>query len=78
MLNYLGPSDSEGIKVYRDGAEEPDVTKNDVACSTGDGRVVIGCAFPDADCFYGTFKIDELIFFNQTLTPEEILILGSV
>ena len=78
VLNYLGPSDSEGIKVYRDGAEGPDVTKDDLSCSTGDGRVVIGLASPDADRFYGTFQIDELIFFNETLTPEEIQMLASV
>ena len=78
VLNYIGPNNGEGIKVYVDGVEEADVTKESLSYSAGDGKIILGRIFPNEDRSYRTFQIDELIFFNQTLTLEEIQMLGSV
>ena len=78
VLNYIGPNNGEGIKIYSDGVEQADTTKQSLSFSAGDGKIIIGRIFPNEDRNYGTFQIDKLIFFNQALTPEEIHMLGSV
>ena len=37
-----------------------------------DGQMVVGRYLANRNGNYGTFKIDELIFFNHALTPAEI------
>ena len=69
VLNYLGPNN--GIKIYSDGAEQADTNKQSLSYSAGDGTIIIGRPFPNVDRNYGTFQIDELVFFNQALTPEK-------
>ena len=78
IFNYFGPSDEEGMQVYRDGAEETIGQRREDQSPAGDGRVVIGRMFPNQDKNYATMQIDELIFFNQLLTPEEIQLFDSV
>ena len=66
------------MKVYRDGAEETNGQRREDQSPAGDGRVAIGRMFPNQDKNYATMQIDELIFFNQALTPGEIQMLNSV
>ena len=37
-----------------------------------DGRIVVGRALTNYIDFYASLQIDELIYFNQALSPEEI------
>ena len=56
-----------------DGAEvASDTTKSAVSYSAGDGRIVVGRWYTDKDDLYVSMQIDELLFFNRTLTPAEI------
>ena len=73
VLNYIGPNSGEGIRIYMDGSEVgSDTSKRVWSGSTGDGRVVIGRYYTDQDKEYSSVHIDELIYFNNSLTNEEI------
>ena len=79
MLNYHGPNDEEGIRLFYDGTE----VKNDLVVGVGsqpaqgDGRVVVGRHYTDSDVEYMSLMIDELRYFNQFLREDEINLLGS-
>ena len=78
MLNYIGPNNGQGIQIYYDGVEVDSDTVQDVqSCSAGDGRIVVGRQFTDRDRDYASVMVDELLFFNQTLTAEEISTLAT-
>ena len=64
LLNYIGPSNGDGIRVYSDGVEE--------SFPAGNGRVVVGRFYTNRDAIYGSSEADELIYFNKALTTEEI------
>ena len=73
MLNYIGPSDGQGIRVYNDGAEVANVTTKVAGSdSPGDGRVVVGRLYTDRDMLYVSVQIDELAFFNKALSKTDI------
>ena len=73
-MNFIGPNDGEGFRVFYDGAEVPsDTTKYSRSSSHGDGRIVVGRRGTHRDRDYSSAMVDELIFFNQTLTEAEIL-----
>ena len=57
-----------------------DTTNDAVTRSTGDGRIVIGRRITDRHRVqdYSSVMVDELIFFNFYLTPEEISVLGNL
>ena len=50
-------------------------TKNDPSYtpSSGDGRIVVGRTLTNSYERYTSIQIDELIYFNQGLTTEEII-----
>ena len=78
MLNYIGPNDGEGIKIFIDGVEvTSDTTKGGGSYPTGDGRIVVGRSETDYDFFYGSAQVDELLFFDRCLTLEEINVLAT-
>ena len=78
MLNYIGPNDGEGIRVYINGTQEDsDTAKNNNPKSAGDGRVVVGRWNTDRDDHNSSVQIDELIFFNRYLSPAEIAALAT-
>ena len=52
--------------------EASDTYRHDVALSPGDGRIVLGRTFTDRDEKYSSVMIDDLTYFNQALTNEEI------
>ena len=73
MVNYIGPSDGQGIRIYYDGVQAGSHnTKYAQTSQSGAGRVVLGRQGIDWDATYGSFGIDELLFFNETLTDENI------
>ena len=53
-------------------------TKSSGSRSPGDGRIVVGRFATDQDRHYATVMVDELLFFNQRLTPAEIVNLATV
>ena len=78
ILNYFNSSDGEGIRIYYNGSEvASDTSKADGLQSPGYGRIVVGRKYTDSDQDYFSVQIDELIFFNKSLTLEEIITLGS-
>ena len=78
MLNYIGPNDGEGIRIYVNGVQvASDNMKIAVAYQSGDGRIVVGRYYTDSNRLYTSVEVDELIFFNRSLTLEEIKYLST-
>ena len=88
VLNYFGSSPGEGIRVYHDGVEVGvgrgtfKYPLND-ATTPGEGRIAIGRDSVSGDGIniyrdvisggvYGSAEVDELKFFNSTLTDAAI------
>ena len=79
VLNYIGPNDDEGIRVYYNGAEVAnDTTKSEKTYPTGDGRTVVGRYYTDQDRYYMNMQIDKLIFFNKALSTNDIKLLCTM
>ena len=57
---------------YTTGKANIDGTSYDVA----DFRIVVGRSFTNEDDYYGSIRVDELLLFNEALSPEEIRILS--
>ena len=53
-----------------------DTIKSSDSFPSGNGRVVIGRYFTDQDKEYSSVHIDELIYFNNSLTNDQIELLG--
>ena len=71
VLNYLGSN--EGIQIFFDEElKESDTTKALFTESAADGRIVVGRRYTDRNRLYGSIELDELIFFNQALTVDDI------
>ena len=80
VLNYIGTDDGEGVTMSINGREvASDADKYTFSHSAGDGRIVVGRWEKDTDLDnnYSGVHVDELIFFNQTLTQQEINILAA-
>ena len=41
------------------------------------GRIIIGRYYSEQDGFYGSVQVDELLFFNEPLSEEEIMRLSQ-
>ena len=73
MLNFIGPSIGQGVQAFRDGTQIDDATEgSDSHDTAGPGRVVVGRRFVNRNQDYAHVEVDELIFFNQALTEEEV------
>ena len=75
MLNYIGPEDGEGIRIYIDGQPAGSSSSYDPLepmAPSGDGRVIVGRYYTDDDSFYATVDVDELLFFNEALTDDQV------
>ena len=73
MLNFIGPNDEEGIRIYYNGQEvKRDTTKTSNFHTAGDGRIVVGRYRTDLDRDYASFMVDELIYFNVSLTSDDL------
>ena len=64
--------------MFMDGQEVASVTTKMSRSGSGaaDGRVVVGKLFSVGE-HYASVEIDELIFFNQTLSPDQIKALNE-
>ena len=79
VLNYIGPNNGQGIRFYFDGAEvASDIIKWLKSKSAGDGRVVIGRQYIDVDDKYAGIDVDELLFFNETLSVQQMMVLKDM
>ena len=73
MLNYIGPNDGEGIRIYYDGTEVVrDTDKSAWSYPAEDGRIVLRRQYTDQDRLYSSIQVDELIFFNEKLNSNDI------
>ena len=73
VMNYLGPTSGQGIRIYYNGNEvASDTTKTTYSYSPGDGRIVVGRRHTDRNQNYASVQVDELIFFNQALSDNEV------
>ena len=73
MLNYIGPNNGQGIRFYFDGVQVAnDTSKRSTTTFAGDGRVILGKQGINADARYVSVDVDELLFFNETLSDQSI------
>ena len=77
VLNYIGPNNGQGIKMFIDGAEVASDTTKDIMFNypAGDGRIVVGRRFTNRDRDYASIQVDELVFFNCQLHSAHIQII---
>ena len=74
VLNYIGPNNGEGIKVFMDGKQVAnDTTRYGGPRTAGDGRIVVGRRLTNEDKKYAGVQVDELIFFNAALSSDDVL-----
>ena len=79
VLNFLGPY--AAFEFYADGnrlVKQADVDETWTIRGEGPGKVVIGGNYVDEDNFYSTADVDELLFFNQLLTEEQVNVLTNI
>ena len=67
---FNGPS--TGITVYRDGQAQGTDAFHSSSFSVGNGQLVIGRRFVDANHNYVSVEMDELIFWNRILSQQEV------
>ena len=73
VLNYIGPNNRQGIRLFEDGVRaRSDSYLNSYNYTAGDGRVVVGKAYVDSAGYYASLEMDELIFFNKALMEAEV------
>ena len=74
MLNYIGPNSGQGISIYYN-AEEVTV---DTTKRTAPRPPVLGRRYTGRDQEYANVDVDELIFFNQSLSTADITALYNM
>ena len=73
VLNYIGPNDGEGIRLYQNGQEVRSyIARIWLSSSAGDGRIVVGKDYTHSDGNYASVQVDELIYFNTALTDTQV------
>ena len=78
VLNFLGPNDEEGIRIYENGKHVGNHTIITQSSMTeSNGRIAIGRAFTEIHNYYASVQVDELLFFNHSLTEQEIRMLSQ-
>ena len=73
MLTFIGPNNG-GIRTYEDGTfRNRHLSGSEEDTQTvSDGRVVIGRKYVYRTGDYAHVEVDELIFFNEALTDDEV------
>ena len=78
VFNIIGPNDGQGFRIYHDGKIGGNVTRFHRPRSTAhDARIVIGRFYTGHNSSYASFDMDELLFFNKSLTEEEIKMMNN-
>ena len=75
-LTLLDQTMDKELVVYQDGQHKGNATTKDSTSSSDPsiGRIVVGRLL---NGHYASVQVDELLFFNQTLTESEITILSQ-
>ena len=78
VMNFIGPNDGEGWRVYHDGIDlKHERWKQSSESYPNNGRITIGRRYTNHDGSYVDIQVDELMFFNKTLTVTEIRTLSK-
>ena len=73
VVNYFGPNNGQGFKTYFNGdVAFTDTWKSALQTTLSNENIVIGRLYTDIDGYYTSIEMDELLFFNHTLSTEEI------
>ena len=74
ILNYIGPNNGQGIKIYLNGWLAVTQTTHPGMTSfrDGDGGIVVGRLLKNKDKSYASVLVDELIYFNMALNDQQI------
>ena len=82
VLNFIGPKEGQGIRIYNDGKLiGTDIIKFNASFTQSDGRIQIGRAdlnvagTANTMQFYASVEVDELSIYNRTVTEPEIILL---
>ena len=79
VFNFIGPNAGQGFTVYHDGELVQNVTRK-VAFFRNfprKSRIVIGRFWTASEEFYSSVQVDELMFFNQPTTKEQVKMLSQ-
>ena len=81
VFNLFGPGDEQRIRIYHDGILQIGDYIFGLPASSfhnlGDGKIVIGRRFTDFSAVYASVEVDEVLFFNQSLSEAQIVGLGN-
>ena len=55
-----------------------DDMKSSRAIASGNGRVVVGRIYTNYDAQHGGIDVDELLFFNQALSDQQVLDIKNI
>ena len=72
VLNYIGPNNGEGIRIYFNEAEVKSDTTKSAVFQIQMEMVGLLLEKHDYDQKYASVQVDELIFFNKNLTDSNI------
>ena len=73
-MNFIGPNIGQGLQAFRDGTLHQGQPSGSLTGdeTTGDGRVVVVRRYTNANGDYAHVEVDELIFFKQALSTEQV------
>ena len=74
ILNYIGPNNGQGIKIYLNGwlAVTQTTRPGMNSFGNGDGGIVVGRLLKNQDKGYASVLVDELIYFNMALNDQQM------
>ena len=74
VMNYAGPNEGDGVRIFFDGAEVArDTTIDVIPKRTSTSRtLIVGRYYYHWDTRYSAIQVDELMLFNHTLSMDEI------
>ena len=79
VLNYIGPNNGQGLRVFYNGTQvATDNTKSTALFTSGDGRIVVGRYYTGRRQRYASVEVDKLMFFNHSLSIEQVSRLQNV
>ena len=73
IINFFG----NRFVVYHDGIEQESSFGTNATKIPGDGRIV-GKLSTDVNGIYTSVQVDEMLFFNRSLTETEVTVLANV
>ena len=78
VLNFNGTDVGQGIKIFHNETEVGQDTEltRPYQRSDGSGRIAVGRRFSEFDENHASVEVNELLFFNEALSEEEIVMLA--